>query len=107
MSGTAHVQRTTEEPLISAQAQASLGPEDIAQLGHWLREHELPVDPGQLIASARLLSGQAAPLPATELGPWLAPLLSTNATEQTRFHELYADWLAARGLGPPRPIPPV
>lgn len=78
---------------------AALRPEDLAELGHWLRAHDLRVDARQVIAAARLLTGARRSVPVAELGPWLAPIFCSNATDQHRFGELYERWLSQRSLG--------
>jgi hypothetical protein len=74
-----------------------LRPEDVAELSQWLRDHDLRVDPQQAIAAVRLLSASGRPASILELGPWLAPIFCTNATEQNRFQTLYTEWLRHRG----------
>jgi hypothetical protein len=81
----------------------ALGPDDLSELGYWLRERGIRVHPGQILTASRLLAGTHGSRPAAELALWLAPIFCSNAAEQERFPDLYADWLGQGASPDPEP----
>jgi WD40 repeat protein len=78
-----------------------LRPEQLADLGRFLRDHRFVVSPAQLNDAARLLiEARELPNELPALGAWLSPLLCMDAEQQGRFAGLYSRWLVACGLVP-------
>ena len=78
-------------------AEASLRPEDLAELCLWLKRHDFRIAPQQALAAARLVSSALPHAPLTELWRWLSPIFCTTAAEQHKFQGLYHQWLRASG----------
>ncbi len=78
----------------------SLRPDDLAELGLWLRQHDFAVSSTQLITAARLLNGSRRAENSAMLAAWLAPVFCHDLNQQTRFKWVYEQWQQQR-------LPPV
>ena len=78
---------------------ALLRPIDLADLGLWLRQHDFAASSAQLLTAARLLNGSRHLGEPTMLAAWLAPVFCSDLHQQTRFKDVYEQWLEQRPSG--------
>jgi hypothetical protein len=87
----------------------TLGSEELAELGVYLRSRDFSVGAAQVLAAQRLLwrmAQEGISKPAADLAPWLGPVFATSDRDLDRFTGLYEEWQTELPAQPPPPSPP-